>query len=587
MRWGFVILLWIFFTPGVMAYISYVDGPGDGDGDGSDDYDTIEDALMELGLLGFAHPVNEVHIMVDRLTEQPGLLFNGTLEMIDGHWPLWEDEIIVEGDGDGNGVGCVVDFYSPATLIQDRYAFIQILLDSGQSVTLRDLTVMPTYRGYDIAQDFMIVWKGEGVEGYLTNADLTLERFTLTASNASNEPQDPDVDSGSLTSITDGFNDYVVLRMVPNPYNAMPTLNLHDCVFAHQQAGTVYFRVQAGHLNATNTRITRCGFYASGVTYGSGIAFVANGGADISLDHVVMDHNWGNGLTVDNAINSGGHVVATVGPGCRFNENSKRGVFIEDRPGFNGAIRVEIAGTAEEPVEMSGNGSRGCVINTPSGSSFTIDHAVITDNPLWGMYLIPEPALPGETNLISNTLIANNGALPIENGEINPAINCEIDTVGTASSSALVEFRNCTFHDVRFSGDGVADNTQISMGAYSSQGCEVVLTNCIISGSSEEVAFGLNGGEESVVTLNNSCVVLDGLDAVGALRTNAAGTLNFNSSIFIDPQYMNTVTPPDADSFDVNSAFLGHAGPGGDPLSGWGDYVGTPYEEGGAGVELH
>lgn len=89
-----------------------------------------------------------------------------------------------------------------------------------------------------------------------------------------------------------------------------------------------------------------------------------------------------------------------------------------------------------------------------------------------------------------------------------------------------------------------------------------------------------------MVTLNSSCVVLTGEHAVGELRPDAGGTLNFNSSIFIDPQYLNTDTPPDEDSFDVNSAFFGHAGPGGGPLSGWGDYVGTPYEGGGAGVEM-
>jgi hypothetical protein len=534
----------------------------DGVGTSPEHFATISEALQALGAsgLGTDGASDEIAVTVNRLTEPVGFAINGGLVSAEAYEPV-RDSLVIEGDGDADGTPCLVDISA------DNGAFapeerLSIHLADDQGVTLRHLTLILTDVGHDVGTDFLVI--DEGDDSPLLNAALTLDHVRITSQG---------------TAVNDLGVGYEVVRARDNPPGSHVDYTFTDCVISDHRTSAVDIVCDSATITMTDTIVSSNGLWLpAGGSVGEGIFVAAHRDTAINLVRTWSVGNVGDGFSFSRAEQADNVVTVNIGPGCSFSGNRLRGIFGRNtftglRPVY-GRSDFTLAGTEEDPAFASENGTIGISVGASQGSALRIRHAVVCGNASGGL-LVQQSQVPVVPAVVSHCLFAHNGS-----GGGLGSVNVWV--ANSASDGAEFFFDHCTFHDVAYPQNA----TEINMG-FSYRITVINLAECIVSGTPDEGAFivGGQGGVSGEVNLTNCAVVFEGPYALGTLNTTGRGVINFHGVTFADPHYLNVHTPPDDSSFDVQSAIYGHAGPAGEPLSGWGDYVGTPWE--GMGFVAH
>jgi hypothetical protein len=534
-------------TLGIGATTLRVDGPGDGDGDTTDDFDTVRDALVSLGSQGHDGTPDRIDIAVDAISEPLGLKIFGVASPLWPDYSSLSDDLEIAGDADANGIRCVMDIAT----VEVVGAAIDIEPTDGQHISLHDLTVIPTHTSAELLDTWPLVVAGRQLT---TGASVSLENVWTTASTTGNTSVDPFSDSPPGATVFYGGP-----AAAGNDSVDLTTLSVHasGCVFAHSlNNGLSIDQGVAGTL--VNTQVLR-----------NGERGIFLGWADhttLDLTRFTCAHNGGHGISAVNVVDEDAVFALTLHPGCVFSDNGTAGIYLwSGWSELTGTMVLRILGTDEEPVLMCGNHASGLVCSRPQLLVPEARHLILCDNGGNGLSLGSEGLFTSST-LFEDCLIAHNCQIgSVSNVQIGP------ETLGGPSS---LEFRHCTFHDVAPSVGPGAGYSQVSISSPSTENLSLHFTNCIFSGTEEEVAFDIRTGTNNVINLTNCAVVFEGPWALGGLTEGSSATLVQTDVINDCPAYLNTDTPPDDRSFDVGFESYRFAGPGGGPLSGWGDFVG-------------
>jgi hypothetical protein len=271
------------------------------------------------------------------------------------------------------------------------------------------------------------------------------------------------------------------------------------------------------------------------------------------------------------ALGPSGRLGVWVGPGCEVIDNFWRVFRVGADDG--GQVQIDLAGTREEPITLRDN-FRGIELTLTEGSSLEARNVIAADSRYEGLRLVMT-GRPARARF-DNCLFAVNGVAPFYRYDLDHPTNVHLEN--TSGGPASVEFTRCTIHAVGARGGGDGDPHQwptVVRGTGSS--LEALFTNCILSGSGAEEAFDLRDDDGEMGTSNTAwlrqcATIFQGPQAMGHINAIGAGTMIFEGLRIEDPAFPNVDRPPDDLSFDVTNQDFAVWGPGGAPLTGWGDF---------------
>jgi hypothetical protein len=560
MRWA-LFLLCALCCSSAIATTLYVDGVGAS----PEHFATVREALIALGTsgLGTDGASDEIAVTANVLLEPRGFVINGGASN-DGEYPPVRDSVVIEGDADGDGNPCRLAVGDRDTLRpNDRITLAQA---SGQAIGLRDLVLMLDYQSSPYANFFRVIPGDPSAP--LTGASLTLEDVTVTASLAGNVPQDPWDLGPRGNSVVSGFGEYDVFEVHQDKLGSRTTYRFERCAFAHHWADVLRFFCDQASIELVDTDIVDNGqVLRPDITWGTGLYVQPRGAVDLRLTRVTSALGAGSGLKIFWPEASEETAILVSGE-SNFSGNFQSGISLTGNSGRLGHHQLVLNGSPASPIFADGNRERGISGSLTNGGSAQLQDVVVCRNGDFGVYLSGASADPRWGLSYRHCLFAENSVIPA--GEYSPLPGYNVITGAQAGVS--VEFADCTFHEVVSTVVGTIPPfdrpTELAVG-----GTNIRMTNCILSGSSDEVAFY----PDAIVSvdLTGCAVVLEGPHGLGALAASNEDHIHFHGPILrADPGYVDLGLPPGTASFDVRSVLYRAAGVGGDPLSGWGDYVG-------------
>lgn len=484
---------------------------------------TIHDAYLSLNTTDATPDV--INITTNAITETTATLITG-------------DDLTINGDADADSTPCLVTYAGPG----GGEAMIQAAVTSGESVTINDLTAIPAYAGASTsiaATAFYVTDDGSPTTDCLVN----FNNVTVDASTEAAVPADINADlpttatqwnTGSLMYAS-GFR----VEATTNPTVNM-NVNFNNCVAAHGVSSGFYFQNSAGcTVTATNCTTTRNG--------GRGFATYALAGV-VTLNDCTATYSYDHNLRV-----YGGGGVVNVNGGSYSDSTGGAAYGIR---GEGGVAMIHVVGAT-----IDGNTNRGIGIYSDS-VGIDLKDCVITNNG-WNGLELNEADL--STVTIDHCLMADNGLFNFR---------CAV----TSSAVLTIPVTNCTFHnpttDATYNPNGA--NVGTSWSGF--QNCTLDFSNCVFSGG--DAVLWIAGGTNNTYNFTNCAFVKSGPYAMThdplVFSTGGTGTTETETALVgADPMYVGIATGPvTADSFDIQNTVYATTGPSGNPLTGWGDYIG-------------
>lgn len=264
--------------------------------------------------------------------------------------------------------------------------------------------------------------------------------------------------------------------------------------------------------------------------------------------------------------------------GANSSTHAFRGVQALNNNDVGMRIQGSTTATVSEITDcvFAGNGANGLDVTDADAIIGDITGCAFIDNGYFGVDLYALDAAASGVLTISDSLFAGNGASATGENDGNSSANLRVEFISALAGTDVV-LDGCTFFDYAVDGAATAD-AHVAITWDGAGELIIAATDCIFAGDSAEVVGilsedGENAPAGAAINLSNSAVVTAGTYAIAGLGEAVASAGVIND----DPDFESVLTtlPLGTNVFDVNAEAFAIAGPGGGPLSGYGQYVGS------------
>ncbi|MBN1477249.1 hypothetical protein JXA47_10885, partial [Candidatus Sumerlaeota bacterium] len=424
-----------------------VDGPGDGDGQNGDEFDTIQLAATALLASSEDGVADRIEVVVDTLEGSSFYIFISALAGSSF------DDLVLEGDGDGNGVPCL-----HVTSSQNA-----IWLTAGQAVTIEDFLMIPDNATGDQSGSLDIYTTTDAL-----GASATLRDITITASAPGNVPVDPTTSlPASAARFTGGW-------AVVGEGLSEVDLRVERVTSAHTRFGQV--ATLYGH--GITAQVVSCEFLNSL----NGLSLTPCSGEAVFFEDCLFEGQQSSLMTLV-GVQEGTSLDVTFGPGCVFRDLMGNGIEEFDPPPGEvggGDIAVRFAGTAENPIIA--DNVLNLYTNLRAVNTLESVEHLHSRNSRTPLITVFSDSIGDAAPRFSDCLIVADSDLSIGTGAL------VIDVTQDPASAEPVIIERCTFHDDTVGPAG--GYTALTLNATGPSTADVLITDCIFSGREDGTAIG-------------------------------------------------------------------------------------------------